>query len=1114
MLDVLNLPEEIIENSGKIDNVKMVCILDKQIEMPEHLKKINSSDNNICCLVDIIGVDIKGKKSLVQGKCVTILGPRAFEPTKFGKRVLLLTGNLKMINKESNYVELTIIYPKGNNNFSLYATKTLYREVSEIRNAYSDFMKEIDILPSMNWDMNLYYSSFDIPDDYRVCCKGYQFNDVDKSKKFVFKSDEEYRLSQVNPYKNRVEQVQGFEQEEKELKDVKVEGRLDILEKPKKYYELKSKVKNSTSKLDKEVCYLKGLGKVIDITDKLDYLYNKLKTYWRHVPSVNSATGRAALKNVLEHMYPELKSRYVNNIPYIDNALDNDNILDIWHNGCTPEKLNDNYMYADLVYDKPRLYYGFMDYLLSLRGKLLGAYIYSSILDVDFYGVLTRNPYYLSIMDSRLAIEDLDKLALMFGADLKDENVLKFRNAAYVHNYVLTPNNYGIEEDTLISKDILIKNLHNGLTITQKSYNNLGTFGMILSEKSFENLKQYIKPDMHKDDFVLKLSGWKETSRNSVSKYYLPFDDDVDNKKVLNDYLEIGLGIEDNIQGKEYIMDYTYALKEIYIIDKLYSLQENGSKPKLDDDGVNRCIRGFERQKASVWGLPDVKLEKEQVDAVRALYNPVMCLTGPAGSGKTTTAEAMLYGLQALLGIEEDGIMFCAPTGKAANRLKEVVKKPTRTIHSLFGIGGDSYTFVDETRIEKKKDIKVLIVDEASMINVELMYNMLLRIEEGTRIIFLGDKEQLPPIGAGKPFVNILTFLPCVVLRVTKRASEHSGITKNAEKIISHSEVGDTQLLENFDDFRILEAPMDKIGSLVTGIVNYHIGGFGREIEEGTQGYNRILHSVGVNIHPEDIQVVTPVNKYKWGTRVLNPLLQDVFNPKNSQARVRYQSDFGDLDENGNIRYRELRKNDRVIHLENHARSDRFIYKGLNKFEKIESKGVMNGDVGNVLGFFTGDSLYFENPDGTEDTQTRGQFSSNEETIYVAVIYPGIDEDGTALDYIIFYMSEILHSDENDKLFFSEKIYTVTDTFLRKLDLAYALTVHKLQGSQANLIICVMYPVGYSNFISRNMIYTALTRAVKGIYLVGDVVGNNNAISRGRKIEQNSRKLTITDKLY
>ena len=80
--------------------------------------------------------------------------------------------------------------------------------------------------------------------------------------------------------------------------------------------------------------------------------------------------------------------------------------------------------------------------------------------------------------------------------------------------------------------------------------------------------------------------------------------------------------------------------------------------------------------------------------------------------------------------------------------------------------------------------------------------------------------------------------------------------------------------------------------------------------------------------------------------------------------------------------------------------------------------------------------------------------------------------------------------------------------------MAYALTVHKLQGSQAKLIICVMYPVGFSNFISRNMIYTALTRAVKGIYLVGNVTGWRNAISVGRKIEQNAQRATLIDKIY
>ena len=85
---------------------------------------------------------------------------------------------------------------------------------------------------------------------------------------------------------------------------------------------------------------------------------------------------------------------------------------------------------------------------------------------------------------------------------------------------------------------------------------------------------------------------------------------------------------------------------------------------------------------------------------------------------------------------------------------------------------------------------------------------------------------------------------------------------------------------------------------------------------------------------------------------------------------------------------------------------------------------------------------------------------------------------------------------------------------MKRLELAYALTVHKIQGSQAKLIICVMYPIRYSDFISRNMIYTSITRAVEGIYLVGNVLGNNSSITKGRKIEQTSQRLTALDKIF
>ena len=104
MLDILDLPLFLSKHSGKFDNAKMLCILDKQIKMPNHLEKISKSSSNLAALVDVIGVDLGGRKYVVKGKSVVILGPRAFEPTKYGKRVLLLNGNLILKDLDTNYV--------------------------------------------------------------------------------------------------------------------------------------------------------------------------------------------------------------------------------------------------------------------------------------------------------------------------------------------------------------------------------------------------------------------------------------------------------------------------------------------------------------------------------------------------------------------------------------------------------------------------------------------------------------------------------------------------------------------------------------------------------------------------------------------------------------------------------------------------------------------------------------------------------------------------------------------------------------------------------------------------------------------------------------------------
>ncbi len=1129
MLDVLDFPKYLSERNNKLEDVKVVCVLNRQINMPQHLKDYDKTGSNIPSLVDLVGIDINNKKYLVKGKAVVMLGPRAYEPTKYGKKVLLLSGTAFLRDSSTNYVEILLIYPRVDNELALYATKSLYQEVNKIRSAYPQIMKYVDELARMNWDFDTFYDSLDTPYNYRYCCSDCTFEDVLKSNQFVFKSEEDYK-------KSRVVGVQGYEETKtnrlenvtnsliEKSNDNTLECRDSIKFLPENFNKLENLINISQGKVNDEIT---KISKYSDITDKvsdISELYKKIKNNWRSAPHSECATGRALFKNVMEYLYPELKSKYDKGSLFIDSAIDKHHLLDIWYTGEVPLELKNSFFFIEVANMQEKLIIAIIDYLLGLKKHLYNAYDYGSRLNIDLYSILHKNPYYFSIIDSRMTIEDFDKLGMLYKVNLKDPEIIKFRNAAYLHNFMLDTNNPVVEENTIVDRELILNSIYNGLIISSKAYKTLTSTGFTFSDKVLQNLKCYIKANLDVRDFMLPQKGWREKKIRNISKYVLPMFKENSSDNVLKDYISVGLGIEYNIGNKKYIIDYTYALKEEYIIRRLYELQINGTKPVLSVDKINQCIRGFERLKGLEWGIPNFKLEDRQADAVRLLYNPILCITGSAGSGKTTTAEAVLYALQALLGIEEENIMFCAPTGKAANRLKEVVKKPTRTIHSLFGIGEDSYTLIDDSTIRKKSEIKVLVVDESSMINLNLMYDMLSKISDDTRIVFLGDRSQLPPIGPGKPFANLLSFLPCVVLNVPKRASERSGITRNAEALLNES---DTYLLEDlaqYDDFRLLETPKSRIVDLVQGIVNYHLGRAGQKRVGDTTAARRVLQSVDVNLSPDDIQVVTPINKYEWGTRNLNKVLQDVFNPckSNKELALYHFYDYEyNKDIDGSIKkipqYREYRKGDRVIHLDNMSMKNRFIQRSNTTFELLsDSFGIMNGDVGKIVNFIKGSELVFVDNTNNIDEATKESFSDSDDVIYIAVQYQDVDKDGKSLDFIIFYKCDI--SDRDDYDFYvdtSEKdVKIVQSSDLFSLDLAYALTVHKLQGSQAKLIICVMYPVGYTTFISRNMIYTAITRAEEGLYLVGEVIGHESIINKGRRIEQNKLRNTIADTIF
>lgn len=1112
MLEFFDLPKYLIEHGGKGEEFQYVCVLDKQIDYSSNMQNIDKKDV-YAAVVDMVGMMKDKKEYIVTGKAVVLLGAKCFEPVQYGKRVLYIEGSAMLKAPNSCYTEILKSYP---GNPSLYPTKTLYKDINGVRCVAPSISKILENIANYNWDFNGYFAQNGYPMGYHPCSFDCTFADVSPEQKFNYISNSEYFKTL------KVENTQSSKQSigfgifnNKTVSKQYLESRCNILEKPEKFNTLFNRVSIAHDNILKQLEIInKSTEKTCNLDRAIDFLYTQLKAYWRKSPTTESVTGRILFKYVIEYMYPEFKTKYDKNIPLIDSAIDKNNLLEIWYSGQVPNRLSDNLFYLLVVQNRESVYMGFIDYLLSLKGHLVNAFDYARNLNIDFYSLLRFNPYFLTYFDNRLTIEDLDKLTLFYKVDVRTPDLLKYRNAAFVHNIMLDTSVNFVSENTIVRKKDVLKNIVNGFLVNSKTFDAVQNIGCIASVKVMHNLKSYIKPDFEISDFTVPKLGWMEKRVKASNKYYLAFPHGNSEEEVLNDYIETNLGIPCEFDGIEYIADFAYAWKELYIIHRLYELQENGKKFVLNPTDLDKCIKGFEALKAQEWNMPNFKLEEKQIEAVRMLYNPIMCITGPGGSGKTTTAEAILYSMSLLLNVTEDSIMFCAPTGKAANRLKEVVKKPTRTINSLFSIGTESFELLDDSKIKKKSDIKVLIVDESSMIDVELMYNMLTKISDGTRIIFMGDKEQLPPIGAGKPFTNFLSFLPCVVLEVTKRASANSGITRNAELVIHNSD-GVVEKLKDYDDFRLVTSSEKDIKQAIGSFAWYHIGGFGKRRERGTELGDLVLQSLGVDLKPDDIQVITPVNKskYSWGTKELNPYLQNLFNPrKKYEFVIRYKKDgFFDKD----AKFVELRKGDRVIHTENMAFADRYIYLHGSTFSKeLGTTGVMNGDVGKVQGFYKGSSLNFVLADGDIDESSNDAFSKSQDVLYVAVEYEDVDENSNPLTFVIFYKTDIVHNTESDKLLNEQNICIVDSYALTKLDLAYALTVHKIQGSQAPLIICVLYDVKVSDFISRNLIYTAMTRASKGVYFIGDVVGDNSAIQKGRKCEQNSLRTTISDKIF
>ncbi len=458
----------------------------------------------------------------------------------------------------------------------------------------------------------------------------------------------------------------------------------------------------------------------------------------------------------------------------------------------------------------------------------------------------------------------------------------------------------------------------------------------------------------------------------------------------------------ENLDGQTVVFSMPYYTAEQNVCKRLISV--NNAPLKLINADLDSLITMTENEKA-------LELSENQKFAVKScLVNGVSVITGGPGTGKTTIINVIMNIL------EHSGMKtaIAAPTGRAAKRITETSGYFASTIHRLleyyYSEGEDIMKF-GKTE-ENPLDYDVIIIDEASMIDILLMNGLMNAVVPGTRLIFVGDSDQLPSVGAGNVLKDMIDSEVIYSVKLTEifRQAKESLIVVNAHKI---NQGENPYCNEKDKDFFFLQKNGEKeILETIKDLCVRRLPSYFKECDA-----------------VKDMQVLTPVRKGLLGSINLNRELQSVLNPPNSQLA---EQKYGD---------KVFRVNDKVMQIKNNYQ---MTWKKLEDF--TEGQGVFNGDVG---------------------------FISHIEKEFNEIV-------------VVF--------DEN-------KYVTYDVTQLDELELAYAVTVHKSQGSEFPIVIM---PVTWfpPMLATRNLLYTAVTRGKQAVILVGStnkmyaMVENNRIADR------------------
>ena len=691
---------------------------------------------------------------------------------------------------------------------------------------------------------------------------------------------------------------------------------------------------------------------------------------------------------------------------------------------------------------------------------------------ISFSEILNTNPYLLHLLG--LSYNDTEHLVTCFGFQ-GDRTLNKYRNIASLNNFCRNS-----DSGSTVYEIKKIAQYDIGVSLTKAKYDKVIKTGTFLTPTTMSNIHYYLKNS--KNVGMLPTTGYSRSGYKYTIK--IPQSELI---KSTDDYVESGLGckILDN-----YLVSSHYLERELFIYDSLYKMGEHSYS--YDHNKIDQLIDEYEREVAHF------KLEEAQRRAVHLCDFQGAVVTGGAGSGKTTTANCLVYVLEHL---EPDlEIKYAAPTGKAAKRLQEVIKRPVKTMHSMFKIGtSDEKPALYDDESSDGTSFCTYIFDENAMVTSDLLYSVLTRVNERSRIYFLGDISQLPPIGKGVPFKDMLRFMPCVELTVSKRAAEGSDITKNSDILNHHSSPFDFQPITSGKDFFTYECNEANMLKVIYELCRYYLG------KSNTNNTQLLSQIFGVqempkvsNLTPDDIQVVSPFDKdtYSWGANKLNQLLQPLFNPSRGYDETFIFN-----------KYSKFQIGDRVIHKTKNNYNMQWYgsYKD-GEFQKIYGAGICNGDVGKIVAVYPSEACEFleeieEKPD-PDEFEYPENLRDDESWLGYFVVVEYFDYMSDRKYYILYRCELGMEENNNGRNLNGED--------LSLLNLFYAGTTHKLQGSQAKIVITGLQPVNYNGFITRNMLYTMWTRGIDLVFVLGDVGnGQNSMLTRARKDVAGSDTITL-----